>query len=75
MIKTRVASYPAAAAKAMHQAHAVVPLRVASILRHEPQLVAPAVEAFHYRDLDDMKVCCALGIWAWRNVIGPAFCC
>ncbi len=40
----------------MHVAHALVPARVAHLLAAEPQLVAAAVEAFHYRDLDDVKV-------------------
>ena len=38
----------------------VVPARVAHLLRREPALAAPAVEAFHYRGVDDMRV----GGWA-----------
>jgi len=56
-IRQRVAGFPAAAAEALHRAHAVVPQKVAAVLRAQPQLVAPAVEAFFYRDTDDLKVC------------------
>ena len=81
-IRQRVAGFPAAAAEALHRAHAVLPQRVATVLRAQPQLVAPAVEAFFYRDDDDMKVCapaffksCRLGLQchastglAWQSV-------
>ncbi|MCO5608141.1 hypothetical protein L7F22_062347 [Adiantum nelumboides] len=39
----------------MHSVVCRVPLSVAQILKHEPQLVALAVEAFYDRDLDSMK--------------------
>jgi len=56
-IRQRIAGFPAAAAEALHRAHAVVPQQLAAVLRAQPQLVAPAVEAFFYRDADDLKVC------------------
>lgn len=52
----RLAGYPERATEQMHVAHALLPARVAYLLAAEPQLVAAAVEAFHYRDPDDMKV-------------------
>lgn len=52
----RVSGHPAKAAEQAHVAHALVPARVAHLLRGEPQLVAAAVEAFHYRDPDDVRV-------------------
>lgn len=52
----RLAGYPARALQQMHVAHALVPAAVAHLLRTEPQLLAAAVEAFHYRDPDDVKV-------------------
>ena len=55
-LQQRLASFPAAAKEALHRAHAVVPRKVAALLRAQPQLVAPAVEAFFYRDADDEKV-------------------
>ena len=56
----RLAGFPGKALEQMHVAHALVPARVAHLLRSEPQLLAAAVEAFHYRDPDDVKArCCA----------------
>lgn len=40
----------------MHTAEVRAPLGVAHLLLHEPQLVAPAVEAFYRRDPPAMKV-------------------
>lgn len=40
----------------MHTAEVRVPLAVAHLLLHEPQLAAPAVEAFYRRDPPAMKV-------------------
>lgn len=45
----RLAGYPAAARANTHTARAVLPRRVALVLRSEPQLIAPAVEAFYGR--------------------------
>ena len=55
-IRQRVAGFPATAKEALHRAHAVLPQKVATLLQTQPQLVAPAVEAFFYRDDDDVKV-------------------
>ena len=55
-IRQRVAGFPASAKASLHRAHAVVPRSVAAVLRAQPQLVAPAVEAFYSRDDDDLKV-------------------
>ncbi len=52
----RLSGYPAHALEQMHVAHALVPAAVAHLLHAEPQLLAAAVEAFHYRDPDDVKV-------------------
>lgn len=52
----RLSGYPARALEQMHVAHALVPAAVAHLLHAEPQLLAAAVEAFHYRDPDDVKV-------------------
>ncbi|KAH7414669.1 hypothetical protein KP509_14G005000 [Ceratopteris richardii] len=40
----------------MHNVVCRVPLPVAQILKHEPQLIALAVEAFYDRDVESMKV-------------------
>ena len=39
----------------MHHAAVVLPKPLAAVLQHEPQLVAVAVEAFYYRDTQDLK--------------------
>jgi hypothetical protein len=52
----RLEGYPQRAKHSMHVAHALVPARVAHLLRGEPQLLAAAAEAFHYRDPDDARV-------------------
>jgi hypothetical protein len=54
-IDERLRGYPSRALRQMHRARVVLPARVAAVLAAEPGLVAPAVEAFHYRDLDDMR--------------------
>lgn len=40
----------------MHRARATLPARLAALLVAEPQLVAPAVDAFYNRDVAAMKV-------------------
>ena len=54
-IQARLRDFQQGRHKHMHRARVVVPARVAALLAAEPQLVAPAVEAFHYRDVDDMR--------------------
>lgn len=51
----RIKEYPARARVNMHKARCVVPLRVAHVLKNEPQLVSLAVDAFYRRDIDAMK--------------------
>lgn len=41
--------------RGMHRAAVSVPPRIAHLLRRQPQLVAPAVEAFYTRDAAAMK--------------------
>ncbi|TPX55096.1 hypothetical protein PhCBS80983_g05595 [Powellomyces hirtus] len=57
VILERLAGYPGAAAKNMHNAKCYIPHKIAHILHHEPALVAPAVEAFYTRDPIAMKAC------------------
>eukprot|EP00887_Chlorella_sp_A99_P006906 scaffold2.g6906.t1 len=54
-LAARVAGFPRRAAVLMHRAAAALPEPLVRLLGAEPQLVAAAAEAFHYRDLDDMK--------------------
>lgn len=54
-IQARLREFQKGRHKHMHRARVIVPARVAALLAAEAQLVAPAVEAFHYRDVDDMR--------------------
>jgi hypothetical protein len=54
-IARRIGGYPEQARRNMHRARCVVPVSVAQVLKHEPQLVSLAVEAFYRRDVDAMK--------------------
>ncbi|BDA41334.1 probable protein ecdysoneless homolog [Coccomyxa sp. Obi] len=54
-IQARLRDFQKGRHKHMHGARVIVPARVAALLAAEVQLVAPAVEAFHYRDVDDMR--------------------
>eukprot|EP00249_Psilotum_nudum_P019491 c27281_g1_i2 orf=101-2215(+) len=54
-IQRRLDGYPEKAKKNMHNTRCRVPLPIAQILKHEPQLVSLAVEAFYDRDMDSMK--------------------
>ena len=51
----RLGGYPARASAQMHHARVTLPASAAAVLRADAQLVAPAVEAFHYRDVEDMR--------------------
>ncbi|KAL4427935.1 hypothetical protein ABPG75_002024 [Micractinium tetrahymenae] len=65
----RISGYPAKAAEQAHIAHALVPARVAHLLREEPQLLAAAVEAFHYRDPDDVKAAARMAAFPPRDML------
>ena len=54
-VARKLAGYPRAARMNMHHARCRVPAAVAHILRRDPQLVSPAVEAFYARDAAGMK--------------------
>lgn len=56
VISARLAGYPQKAMENMHRAKCYIPHSIAHILHHDPQLVAPAVEAFYLRDPIAMKV-------------------
>lgn len=50
-----------------HHELAYVPVAVAALLRHNPQLIAPSVQAFCYRDPIDMKACRAMRYFPPEN--------
>ena len=69
-VRQRTAGFADGSAPSMHRARVTLPARVAALLAAEPQLVAPAVEAFYVRDTAAMKarVVCLPGcvpIWSW----------
>lgn len=59
-ITKRIQGYPSSIKQNQHQTSVYVPIAVASILRVNPQLVSPAIQAFCNRDQIDMKACRAM---------------
>ena len=59
-ISSRVKGYPKKALAEMHRARCLVPVKVAAILKQQPQLVSSAVQGFYYRDVQDMKAAAKL---------------
>jgi len=54
-VAARLKGYPQKAHRQMHKTRVILPAKVASLLREEPNLAGPAVDAFYNRDLDDMQ--------------------
>ncbi|CAK0783621.1 hypothetical protein CVIRNUC_006820 [Coccomyxa viridis] len=54
-IAARLKGYPQRAQRQMHRARVLISARAAAVLREDPQLAGPAVEAFYNRDADDMR--------------------
>ncbi|XP_077234122.1 suppressor-like protein [Tasmannia lanceolata] len=54
-LNRRISSYPERARENMHQVRVRVPVSIAQVLKHEPCLIALAVEGFYDRDIDSMK--------------------
>lgn len=71
-LQPRLAGYPQRAAEQVHVARAVVPPAVAHLLHAEPQLVAAAVEAFYYRDLDDARAAARMAAFPPGGSLVPA---
>ncbi|TPX37482.1 hypothetical protein SmJEL517_g00703 [Synchytrium microbalum] len=51
----RISSYPDKARQNIHHACVMIPRAVASVLKRDPQMVAPAVESFYMRDPITMR--------------------
>ena len=49
-LSSRLAPFPEAARASTHRCVAVLPARLAALLSREPQLIAPATQAFYLRD-------------------------
>ncbi|KAJ3054834.1 hypothetical protein HK097_000699 [Rhizophlyctis rosea] len=56
-ISQRLSAYPTKAHQNSHRVKCYIPRMVAHALYNEPQLVAPAVEAFYTRDPVSMRAC------------------
>ena len=54
-IAAKLADFPQKIRTNIHHAAAVIPTRLASALQQDPQLLAPAVQSFYYRDPEDLK--------------------
>ncbi|KAJ3287042.1 hypothetical protein HK104_008781 [Borealophlyctis nickersoniae] len=53
----KILQFPEKAQQNIHRTKCIVPRLVAHLLHHDPQLVAPAVEAFYTRDPIAMRTC------------------
>lgn len=56
-IDDRLVEYPKKARESLHRSRCIVPESIAKILHKDPQLIAPAVNSFFYRDLVAMRAC------------------
>lgn len=56
-ISIKINSYPDKIEKDFHYARCYIPLKVAHLLYHEPQLISSAINAFYYRGPEGMKAC------------------
>jgi len=66
-IMERIQEFPASIESNFHRQTVYVPIGVAALLNHNPQLIAPAVQAFCNRDPIDMKVCRAMRYFPPEN--------
>ncbi|CAG9807425.1 unnamed protein product [Chironomus riparius] len=66
-IMKRIEDFPQAIDDNLHRQTVFVPLAVAALLQHNPQLIAPAVQAFCNRDPIDMKACRAMRYFPPEN--------
>ncbi|XP_041473707.1 protein ecdysoneless homolog [Lytechinus variegatus] len=56
-VRARVDEFPSKVQSNFHHTHCLMPAKLAAILKHQPSLVSPAVEAFYHRDPLDLKAC------------------
>ena len=63
----RIKDFPQNMEDNFHRQTVFVPLGVAAVLRNNPQVIAPAVQAFCNRDQIDMKVCRAMRYFPPEN--------
>ncbi|CRL06956.1 CLUMA_CG019947, isoform A [Clunio marinus] len=63
----RIQDFPESIEKNFHRQTVFVPIAVAALLHNNPQLIAPAVQAFCNRDPIDMKACRAMRYFPPEN--------
>lgn len=68
-VAERVQGFPGSIDENFHRQTVYVPIAVAALLRHNRQLIAPAVQAFCNRDPIDMKACRAMRYFPPENRI------
>lgn len=56
-INRRIQSYPEKIHNDQHRAYCYVPAGIAAVLKHRPDLLAPAIQAFYLRDPIDLRAC------------------
>ena len=59
-IANKIKGYPEAIKSGQHRVNVFLPIAVAAILKHKPNLISPAVRAFCDRDPIDIKACRAM---------------
>ena len=59
-ITKRIDCFPQRIKEHQHKSHCFVPVGVAALLKHNPSLIALAVNAFYNRTPDDLKACQAM---------------
>ncbi|KAH3863052.1 protein ecdysoneless homolog [Dreissena polymorpha] len=57
LINNRINKFPGLVKEHKHYTHCYIPAVMAAILDEKPDLLAPAVRAFYYRDPIDLKCC------------------
>lgn len=66
-VMERIQDFPGSIEQNFHRQTVYVPIAVAALLHHNPQLIAPAVQAFCNRDPIDMKACRAMRYFPPEN--------
>lgn len=66
-VMERIQEFPGSIDANFHRQTVYVPIAVAALLHHNPQLIAPAVQSFCNRDPIDMKACRAMRYFPPEN--------
>ncbi|RZC37469.1 SGT1 -like ecdysoneless [Asbolus verrucosus] len=71
-IINKLKDYPEKIRDNLHRATAYLPIGVAAILKHKPNLIAPAVQVFCNRDPVDMRACKAMKYFPPENRVSAS---